>query len=92
MISTFSILVRTWSDYTGLKWDPSPLAAQIALIQGSNVPAAFLNFEFQSRKDLREKLKELGETHGIIRLGYWQATDNVSEVYYGIIFMKTKDG
>jgi hypothetical protein len=89
---TFCILIRTWRNYTGLKWDPSPLACQISLIQGSNVPEAFQDFEYKSHQEVTRALHSLGRNHGILRLGYWQASHDDDDIFYGIRFMKWDSG
>ena len=91
-ICTFFLIIRTWPSHTGLKWDPSPLACQLSLIQGSNVAEAFRDFEYKYHKDLVKDLRQLSDKYGILRLGYWRATDNDTDIFYGIRFMKLGRG
>lgn len=76
-----------WPSYTGLKWDPSPIAAQISLIQGSNVAGAFRGLETCFYRYVESHLETLGSEYGIARLGYWQEIGDKSNIYYGIRFM-----
>lgn len=88
----FCLIIRTWSSHTGLKWDPSPLACQIALIQGSNVAEAFRGFEYKFHQALVRALGEISDDHGILRLGYWQECHDDDDIFYGIRFMKLDGG
>ncbi|KAF2200330.1 hypothetical protein GQ43DRAFT_472795 [Delitschia confertaspora ATCC 74209] len=51
---TFCLTIMAWSKFTGLKWDLSPIAAHISLIQGSNVAEAFRVFEYKISDDESE--------------------------------------
>lgn len=91
-ICSLSILIRMWPSYTGLKWDPSPIAAQISLIHGSNVARAFQGLETCSHIGVDRHLATLGHDHGIARLGYWQDTADKTNIFYGIRFMEPHPG
>ena len=91
-LCTLSMMVRLRRSYTGLKWDPSTLAAQISLIQGSNVARAFRNFHHGDSKSFRKRLETLGSDYGIVRLGYWQDKAEPFNKVYGMRFMTMEAG
>jgi hypothetical protein len=58
--STLAIIIRLWDVSTGLKWDPSSYAAQLSLLQKSNVSAVLRALDLNasaSNLDLSRKLR-----------------------------------
>ncbi|KIY01614.1 uncharacterized protein Z520_03166 [Fonsecaea multimorphosa CBS 102226] len=88
--STLAIIIRTWDATTGLKWDPGSYAAQIALLQNSNVPAVLRALDLDasaSNKIFMEKLRAIPASLGPLRLGYWRATEDETKILHGIGFI-----
>ncbi|KAJ4549982.1 hypothetical protein HRR78_004793 [Exophiala dermatitidis] len=88
--STLAITVRTWDATTGLKWDPGSYAAQIALLQNSNVPAVVRALDLDASAPhyvFSRKLRTIPASLGPLRLGYWRAAEDETKILYGIGFM-----
>jgi hypothetical protein len=54
---TIMILVRMWSQTTGLKWDVVSIADQLALVQGSNILKAFHGLDFANKWQMDSVMK-----------------------------------
>jgi hypothetical protein len=51
------ILVRMWSQTTGLKWDVVSIADQLALVQGSNLLKALHGLDFANKQQMGSVMK-----------------------------------
>lgn len=89
---TIMILVRMWSQTTGLKWDVVSIADQLALVQGSNLLKAFHGLEFANNQQMGSVMKLRASQYGVLRLGYWRAKNDTSLIRHGIRFMSLSNG
>jgi hypothetical protein len=79
---------------TGLKWDISSLADEMALIQGSNIFDIFSGMEyFHHGSSHREFMSQIFGRRPL-RLGYWRkmGTEHSPIYWYGIAFAVRRDG
>ncbi|OKP12158.1 hypothetical protein PENSUB_2318 [Penicillium subrubescens] len=89
MGTTISILVRLWSVRTGLKWEASSIASQLALVQGSNIYEPFYGLEFEDPSHLYRIAGSWHVEYGVLRLGYWMVLRNGEEtIWHGVRFYK----
>jgi len=77
---------------TGLKWDAACIADQIALIQGSNILESFRGLEFASRTEATAVITNIGNSRGILRLGYWRHLKRQNDFWHGIAFLPFETG
>lgn len=75
---------------TGLEWNPCSLAAQIALVQNSNIFPAFSDLERLDFVGMESVRRGWDRTHGVPRLGYWSIRGDPSAIVHGIRFMNPK--
>ena len=89
---TIMILVRMWSQTTGLKWDVVSIADQLALVQGSNILKAFHGLDFANKWQMDSVMKLRANRYGVLRLGYWRAKNDTSLIWHGIRFTSLSNG
>ncbi|KID87672.1 phosphoribosylaminoimidazole-succinocarboxamide synthase [Metarhizium guizhouense ARSEF 977] len=92
--ATLAIMIRLHGKVTGLKWSPCSLAAQIALLQFSDVPRLETceGLEFDTRRLVVERMKAWTRDFGVLRLGYWRDVRDPSKLFYCIRFFKSDEG
>jgi hypothetical protein len=88
--SILTLFVRVRTSSTGLKWSPCSLAAQLALVQGSNIFPAFSRLDLHRKRHFKDELRSMGERYGVLRLGYWRK-ENPPSYYYGIRFVSAEN-
>jgi hypothetical protein len=77
-ITLFVLVIHLWKRHTGLKYDPTTIADQLALFYDSNVLVDFTDRE-------REFMEEETIAHKTYRLGYWELkTQDSTTVVYGV--------
>lgn len=91
LICTGGMIFRFWSVPTGLRSDPASIAAQLILVQRSNIFKAFSGMEFVTYREIGDIIPKWGRKFGVLRLGYWQK-QNGSEIIHGVRFFKPNDG
>ncbi|KAF2494534.1 hypothetical protein BU16DRAFT_582446 [Lophium mytilinum] len=79
------ILIKLTGSTTGLKWEPSSLAAQFALLNNTNIFREFSGLEFVERDKARSIIRSWAD-RAVLRLGYWQNKDDGS-VIHGVRFL-----
>ncbi|KAF3811004.1 hypothetical protein GCG54_00010340 [Colletotrichum gloeosporioides] len=84
---TFSVTIFFNRNHTGLKWSPCTLAAQVSLIQSSNILDELANIPTDSLNDAVRSWPKKGLR---LHLGYWKK-ENSNLVIYGVRFLQTND-
>ncbi len=82
-ISTVSILARLWNRETGIKWKPSSIIDQLALVERSNILPLYRGLEFEKPGEFKEMLEKRSHRFGVLRLGYWKHAETGS-IWHGI--------
>ncbi|CAG8296296.1 unnamed protein product [Penicillium salamii] len=87
--STIGILIRLWSVRTGLKWEVSSIASQLALVQNSNIYEPFRGLEFEHDRQFWNVVGSWHLKYGVLRLGYWKVLRGEEEtIWHGMRFYK----
>jgi hypothetical protein len=80
ILLTVMTLVKMVTNKTGLKWDPTTIADQLALFHGSNALGEFRALEQRHRETSFHLLANTS-----FRIGYWERRDgDESKIWYGI--------
>ncbi|KAJ6438854.1 glyoxalase family protein [Purpureocillium lavendulum] len=82
MCCSICLAIQVFRADTGLKWCPYSLAAQAALIQGSNVLAQFSDMDMATPRAFRKCLSQWPEKNLILRLGYWKH-ESSGHIFHG---------
>jgi hypothetical protein len=87
---TLAIFFHLRSNRTGLRWNPATLAAQLSLIQGSNILGCFADIDTSRWLSLNRTIREWPGQGLYLRLGYWkqQGTDLI---IHGVRFLPLSD-
>ena len=91
IVGTLAITIRTWDACTGLKWDPTSYAAQIALLQNSSLPTVVRALDLRysaTANEFMDVLKQMPRSLGPLRLGYWHSAEDETKVMHGIDFVQ----
>ncbi|KAK0709973.1 hypothetical protein B0T26DRAFT_429748 [Lasiosphaeria miniovina] len=74
LLVTLSIAIHLRKKRTGLKWNPATLAAQLALIQGSDIFGSFTEIDTTKWRFLNDAIQSWsqGPTKKCLCLGYWK--------------------
>jgi len=92
MFAVISIVAyKLWQCITGLKWDPTSIADQSALIQKSNLLQGFEGLEYLNWRTLQRYFKSQARELRMLRLGYWRAEEDES-IWHGIRFPDANEG
>jgi hypothetical protein len=85
--ATLMLLVRLKISSTGLRWSPCSLAAQVSLVQGSDIFPAFSGLDIiHVANRIKGRLRESAEEYGALRLGYWMREGSGIH-WHGIAFL-----
>ncbi|KAF2147404.1 uncharacterized protein K452DRAFT_354802 [Aplosporella prunicola CBS 121167] len=87
---SIGITYRLWPAYTGLKWDPAPVAVQLSMVQGSNIFPVFKGLEYSYHPKFIKQIASESKKAGILRLGYWSSATNSHDIIYSLRFMKSE--
>lgn len=90
--TTLAVLVRLWDESTGLKWNPSSLAAQVGLLQYSDIHTGCDGMEFCDKWIVSRRTWEWSQQLGNLRLGYWKNKNKPDDLFHCIRFIKLADG
>ncbi|RGP60636.1 hypothetical protein FSPOR_10516 [Fusarium sporotrichioides] len=85
-VVTIAITLHLSKNRTGLKWSPSTLAAQLALIQGSNILDKFKDISTQTPWALDLAISTWQEEGLLLRLGYWKE-QGTNMIIHGVRFL-----
>ncbi|KAJ4018873.1 hypothetical protein NW761_014943 [Fusarium oxysporum] len=85
-VVTIAITLHLRKNRTGLKWNPSTLAAQLALIQGSNIFYKFKDISTEQPRPLDLAIAEWPQEGLILRLGYWKE-QGTNVIIHGVRFL-----
>lgn len=90
---TAGMICRLAGKPTGLRWNPSSLAARISLLQDSNLSnlRACEGLESDKPREFRLWIREWTRHYGGMRLGYWRHKRDHS-IIHCIRFIKQPDG
>ncbi|KAK4458637.1 hypothetical protein QBC42DRAFT_313950 [Cladorrhinum samala] len=84
--ATLAIALHLRTRRTGLKWNPCTLAAQVSLVQGSNMLDKFADIPTEQWAPLFNTVRDWPGKGLVLRLGYWreQGTDII---VHGVRFL-----
>ncbi|KAF5975809.1 hypothetical protein FCOIX_7465 [Fusarium coicis] len=91
----FLLLITVWiflhfrKRSTGLKWDPTPLATQVGLLQGSNIFNSLEVLDFSRRRTFGHGANEWPGSL-VLRLGYWKH-EKSNLIIHGVRFVPQND-
>ncbi|RFN52136.1 hypothetical protein FIE12Z_3688 [Fusarium flagelliforme] len=85
-VVTLAITLHLSKNRTGLKWNPSTLAAQLALIQGSNIFHKFKDISTEEPWALDSAITTWQEEGLLLRLGYWKE-QGTNMIIHGVRFL-----
>ena len=80
-----------WEGYWSER-NPCSLAAQIALLQESNVPTACEGLDFGSFPMLTERIRNWGQEYGVLQLGYWRNNGRPEKLFHCIRILSCSQG
>ncbi|KAI9776330.1 MAG: hypothetical protein M1839_000410 [Geoglossum umbratile] len=83
---TLAITLHLRKNRTGLKWNPSTLATQLSLIQGSNVFDKFADIPMEKWAPLNLTIRRWPQEGLILRLGYWREQET-NLIIHGVRFL-----
>lgn len=88
---TLAITLHLRTRRTGLKWNPCTLAAQVSLIQSSNILDKFADIPTEQWAPLFNTVKDWPGKGLVLRLGYWKE-HGTNIIVHGVRFLpKTED-
>ena len=83
ILHTLTMLVTLWGRETGLKWDPTSVMDQLALVRGSNILPIFDGLEIHNRHELHRRFWQKMSSFDSVRLAYWKPNDG-GPIWHGI--------
>ena len=91
ILRTLTMLVTLWGRETGLKWDPTSVMDQLALVRGSNILPIFDGLEIHNRYELQKRFWQKMSNFDSVRLAYWRPNDG-GPIWHGIRLVPKSTG
>ncbi|RGP78632.1 hypothetical protein FLONG3_3254 [Fusarium longipes] len=85
-VVTVAVALHLRKNRTGLKWSPSTISAQLALLQGSNILSMFKDIPTERPWPLDLAMAKWVDKGLIPRLGYWKQ-EGTNAIIHGIRFL-----